>query len=253
MDNALTFFARTETGLVRPTNQDRYGVVFDQPALPASFILADGMGGHANGQLAAELAVSTLTEYLSQNLPERNVPETIVDLMEDAIQKANVRIYMESLEDESNFGMGTTLTMVVIYEESIYLAHVGDSRCYLFRSNELEQLTRDQNLAGELVLSGVITREESRHHPNRNVLTQALGSSTYLTPEVLHVDRRHGDKLLLCSDGLHGPVPDQEVETVMRKAKTPEMATNQLIDLALEAGGPDNVTAIVIYNTGAKS
>ncbi|HHT44251.1 MAG TPA: Stp1/IreP family PP2C-type Ser/Thr phosphatase [Fastidiosipila sp.] len=253
MDNALTFFARTETGLVRPSNQDLYGVVFDQPVLPASFILADGMGGHANGQLAAELAVSTLTEYLSQQLPERNVPETIVELLEDAIQKANVRIYMESLEDESNFGMGTTLTMVVLYEESIYLAHVGDSRCYLLRDNELEQLTRDQNLAGELVMSGAITREESRHHPNRNVLTQALGSSTYLAPEVLHVDRRHGDRLLLCSDGLHGPVPDQEIRTVMRKSKTPEAATNQLVDLALAAGGPDNVTAIVIYNTGVKS
>ncbi len=246
------FFAKTETGLVRPSNQDMYRVVGEPPEVPSSFILADGMGGHANGRLAAELAVETVGEYLSEHLPADNVPETIMSILHDAIQKTNVRIYMESLDDEANFGMGTTLTMIVIYGESIYLAHVGDSRCYLLRDHELEQLTKDQNLAGELVSSGAITKEESRHHPNRNVLTQALGSASYLNPELLHLDRKHGDRLLLCSDGLHGPVPDHDIKNVLKKSKTPEAAASQLVDLAMAAGAPDNVTVMVVYSMGAK-
>ena len=244
------YFARSETGLVRSSNQDRYGIVGETPTLPISFVLADGMGGHANGQLAATLAVDTLDAYLKTNLPKTNVPEQIIALLDDAIQKTNVRIYMESLEDQQNLGMGTTLTMAVVYDESIYLAHVGDSRCYLLRDNELEQLTKDQNVAGVLYNLGAITREESRNHPDRHYLTQALGSADYLAPEVLHIDRKHGDRLMLCSDGLHGPVPDSDIKNVMKKAKTPEIATNQLIDLAMAAGAPDNVTTIVVFLTG---
>lgn len=252
MANALTYFARSETGLVRPTNQDRYGTAGSPPALPSSFILADGMGGHRNGQLAAEIAVSNMVSSLERNLPQDNIPELIIAELEDAIQKANVKVYLESLESAENYGMGTTLTMVVIYADSVYVTHIGDSRCYLLRNGQLEQLTADQNVAGALVDSGAITREEGRTHPDRNVLTQALGSSRYLNPEVLHLDRRPNDRLLLCSDGLHGPVPDADIRQVLRKAKNPESAVNQLTELALAAGAPDNVTSIVIFSDGSR-
>lgn len=243
----ITYSGMTHIGLVREKNEDSYAIDAHNHQWPLIFIVCDGLGGHKNGELASKTATEFATTHLRAALPEENDPYRVRAILEDAVQKTNVRVYLTSLESQENFGMGTTMTLMVFYERSCYVAHIGDSRCYLFRDNKLELLTEDDTYVHEMVVSGSISENESTTHPRRHVLTQALGFPEYVNPDVTHVDLLPNDRFLLSSDGLHGYLTFENIQATMRQAHEPEAAASSLIEQTLEAGAPDNVTVVVVF------
>ncbi len=247
MLESLIYGAATHTGLVRANNEDHYAIMSHEGNFPYALILADGMGGHRRGELASQIAVEYVKERLSQEF-QKNLPtEDLSRLLADILEKANIKVYLGSLEDEENRGMGTTLTLGVILPDQLLLAHIGDCRAYLLRDSNLTRLTVDHTLVQEMVDAGSLTPDESTRHPRRNVLTRALGIPEYLQPDLLTVPVQHGDRLLLCSDGLHGYIDEEDIKTLLRKDKTPAILAENLIQLALDAGGEDNVTVLAAF------
>ena len=243
----ITYAGMTHIGLVREKNEDSYAIDAQNNQWPLIFVVCDGLGGHRNGALASKTAVEFATAHLRSTLPKENDPYRVRDVLEDVMQKTNVRVYLTSLESQENFGMGTTMTLTVFYERSCYVAHIGDSRCYLYRDNKLELLTEDDTYVHKMVVSGSITENESTTHPRRHVLTQALGFPEYVKPEITHIDLLSEDRFLLSSDGLHGYVTFENIQMTMRQANNPEVAASSLIEQTLEAGAPDNVTVVVVF------
>ncbi len=246
-EHSISYSGMTHQGLVRDRNEDHYAMDIPEEGWPLIFVVADGLGGHRNGELASRTAVVYTVPYLRDRLPVVNDPEAIRKILEDTLQKANVKVYTTSLEDPENAGMGTTLTLAVLYEHSCYLAHIGDSRCYLLRDKSLEQLTVDDTYVGQMVASGTLDESEVVSHPRRHVLTQALGYPEYVEPHIVHVDLLPKDRYLLSSDGLHGVLTPEAVTRTLRRSETPEEAAASLVEQTLQAGAPDNVTAVVIF------
>lgn len=247
MRETLTCGAATHVGLVRTNNEDSYAILEQAGGYPLALILADGMGGHRRGELASKIAVDYVRERLAQELLSFNSADELCRQLADTVEKANIKVYLGSLSDEENRGMGTTLTLAVILADQMLLAHVGDCRAYLLRGGELRQLTVDHTLVQELVNSGSLTPAESLQHPRRNVLTRALGVPEYLQPDLLNIPLMAGDRILLCSDGLHGSVDESAIRHQMRKEKTPDLLAANLIGLALDAGGEDNITVLAAF------
>ena len=233
----------THVGHVRENNEDNYAI-FDGGSLPYAMILADGMGGHRKGELASKIAVECVAEAYLAYKDEEMEPELLAEKMTESIEMANSKVYLASKEDESNRGMGTTLTMAVITKDNIVLAHAGDCRAYLLRDGVMVQLTEDHTLVQEMVAAGSLSPDETVNHPRRNVLTRALGIPEYIRPDHLILPREKNDQLLLCSDGLHGHITDQVIEACLKNEKNPSELTRHLLDAALEAGGEDNITVL---------
>ncbi len=246
-DQSITCAGMTHQGLVRERNEDSYACDQPQEGWPYIFLVADGLGGHKNGQLASYTAVNYALPYMRQHLPRDNDPELVKQVLEDTLQKANVKVYTTSLEDPDNAGMGTTLTLAVLYPHSCYIAHIGDSRCYLLRGKALEALTEDDTYVGRMVASGSLDESEVTTHPRRHILTQALGYPEYIEPHVTHIDLLSKDRYLLSSDGLHGVLDHEAISRTLRRSATPDEAAGSLIEQTIEAGAPDNVTAVVIF------
>ncbi len=237
--------ALSDIGLVREGNEDNYGFVEFEDDFPFVCIVADGMGGHLNGELASKIAVEYTQDRLGKELPLENDPEKVQAVLNDVIQKANIKVYLNSLETPKNKGMGTTLTIAVFYDSSVYIGHIGDSRCYIMRNKYLECLTLDHTVIQEMLKTGTVSPAEIDNHPQRHVLTQALGSAEYLKPDLLHVDLKKQDRFLLCSDGLHGYVAESQIENTLAKIHEPREICQSLVQKALEKGGKDNITVIV--------
>jgi PPM family protein phosphatase len=247
MRESLTFGAATHTGLVRANNEDQYAVVDNGGGYPYALIIADGLGGHRHGELASQIAVDYASERLKADYRAELSATDLGRLLEDILVKANVKVYLGSLESKENLGMGTTLTMSVILPGQLLIAHVGDCRAYLLHGHDMVQLTVDHTLAQEMIHAGTLDENEGRHHPSRNILTRALGVPQYIQPDIITVPVQHGDRLLLCSDGLHGFVGDEAIKPLLRKDKSPSALTEHLIQLALAAGGEDNVTVLAAF------
>ena len=247
MRESLTYGAATHTGLVRANNEDHYAIMEHEGSYPYAFILADGMGGHRRGELASQIAVEYVRDRLASEYKPDRFAENLDRHLIDVFEKANVKVYLGSLASEDNRGMGTTLTLAVLLPNILKIAHIGDCRVYLLRENNLSCLTVDHTLVQEMIDAGTMTPEESAFYPHRNVLTRALGVPEYLQPDLLTVDIRRGDRLILCSDGLHGQVPEEEIRSAMRRDRTPALLTEHLIQLALAAGGEDNVTVLAAF------
>ncbi|NLA71590.1 MAG: serine/threonine-protein phosphatase [Clostridiaceae bacterium] len=245
--HSILYSGMTHRGLIRERNEDTFALDAGEGEWPLVFVVADGLGGHKNGALASLTAAQYVVPYLRKHLPEINDPERVKFILEDALQKTNVKVYTTSLENDDNEGMGTTLTLAVLYERSCYVAHIGDSRCYMLRENVLEQLTEDDTYVGQMVALGSLSESEVPTHPKRHVLTQALGYPEYVDPEIVHVDLLVRDRFLLSSDGLHGVLSSETITQTLRRAETPEAAADSLIEQTLQAGAPDNVTAVVIF------
>ena len=237
----------THQGFVRDHNEDSYAADVPEGEWPLIFAVADGLGGHKNGELASRTAIGYVMAHLREALPPANEPEKIKTLLEEALQKTNIKVYTTSLEDPENAGMGTTLTLMVFYQQSCYVAHIGDSRCYILRGRELEQLTVDDTYVSQMVASGSLDASEVVSHPRRHVLTQALGYPEYVEPQIAHIDLLPKDRYLLSSDGLHGVLTQEAITRTMRQAGSPEEASSLLIEQTLQAGAPDNVTLIVVF------
>jgi serine/threonine protein phosphatase PrpC len=226
----VTAAVATDVGLVREGNEDSY--LTDEPL----FAVADGMGGHRGGEVASQLAVETLEKLFKKGIGE----------LPDQVQEANRVVFERSVVDEKVAGMGTTLTAALVEGDRIRLAHVGDSRAYLLREGDLRLLTEDHTLVHRMVTEGEISKEEAETHPQRSVLTRALGVETVVDVDDDMVQVRPGDRLLLCTDGLTSMVSEQAVEEVLGAVPDPQEAAQRLVQLANEGGGTDNTTVVVL-------
>jgi serine/threonine protein phosphatase PrpC len=243
----LEVASHTHPGRVRTNNEDAHGRF--EPAEEKGrdqigwlFVVADGMGGHRGGEIASSLAVSTIrSEYCADTGASRSAA------LKSAMQRANRLILEESISDATLTGMGTTCTAMAIQGGFAHFVHVGDSRAYVLREGELVQLTQDHSLVAEMVRSGILSDEDARIHPKRNVITRSLGvqptvtADTPFTPFKLEKD----DIFMLCSDGLTSMVGDEEIAREL-KNNPPDAACTSLVDLANRCGGKDNITLVVV-------
>ena len=229
---ALAWGSRTDVGRVREHNEDSYLVEFPL------FAVADGMGGHAAGEVASTIAVSSLAEC--------HLAKADAAALGAAVEQANHAVLDGVAQGVGRQGMGTTCTAVIIDGDKMAVGHVGDSRAYMLHDGKLLRVTHDHSFVEELVDAGEITPEEARVHPSRSIITRALGSDPHMRADAFTVDVSRGDRILLCSDGLSSMVTDDVIEEAMVTSPAPQACADRLVDLALEAGGLDNVTAIVI-------
>jgi protein phosphatase len=225
---------RTDIGLRRKRNEDFLGV--EKTPAGLLIVVCDGMGGHVGGERASRLAVETFTSAVRSGTAE---PEA---LLRAAITEANNAVYEESRRSPDLKGMGTTLVAALVTGDRASLINLGDSRAYHLRSGRLSQVTRDHSYVGELVAAGRLTESEARVHPQRNIITQALGLDSTIKPDLYSVALRDGDALLLCTDGLYGMVEDSRIEQILASGDSPENACDALIAAALAGGGDDNVS-----------
>lgn len=252
-------FGRTDIGLVRESNQDHFLIAelartlwVTQTSLPQPeiqyghrrghlFLIADGMGGHRGGEVASALTVRTVEQFMLDVFHRAEDFQT-------ALKLAHARLLKETARHPEVSGMGTTLTMAVANNWKLYVVHAGDSRCYLFRSQELRQLTADHTIVGELIRGGILKPEDAAHHRYRNVVTNVVGGSQKsVHVDVQEIDLQPEDVLLLCTDGLTDMLTIDQISAILQSERDPQTACDRLVDKALEHGGRDNVTAIVIH------
>ena len=226
-----TFGSRTDIGSVREQNEDSLIVA------PPLFVVADGMGGHEAGEVASEIAVETIQEAAPEHADAEDLGK--------AVELANRAIIDAALSGRGRPGMGTTCTACMLEESRLVIAQVGDSRAYLLHSGTLTQLTRDHSLMANMIEAGQITPEEARFHPNRSVITRALGNDPDTIPDLYEINVEAGDRLLVCSDGLTSMVEDDDIAEIMTKQVDPQKCAIALVNAAIAAGGADNVTVIV--------
>ncbi len=240
----MTGFAKTDIGKAREINQDYYSIPKAEDHLQL-FILADGMGGYNGGEVASSLAAESARSYIENNFNKiEHTRDEILKLIKSAMEYANMVVFEKSKAVEELQGMGTTLDICFIYNNKIYIGHVGDSRIYRIRGEIIRKLTKDHSYVQQLVEDGKITREEANHHPKKNMLTKALGCTAYVEPDIRARNLEVGDILLMCSDGLTNMVEEKEIYQVVKQ--NPQTAPNVLVDLANQAGGYDNITVITI-------
>jgi serine/threonine protein phosphatase PrpC len=236
----ITCAARTDVGLIRSGNEDNYLMVPEK----GTFIVADGMGGHAAGEVASEMAVRIISQDLGSF---RGIgPEEAASRMIQAIRDANAAIYERTLSEHDKRGMGTTATVLVLHSNRYLLGQVGDSRGYMLRSGVFHQLTKDHSYVQEQVDAGYLTPEQARTHPYSNVITRCVGASGDVTPDLFSGVVRAGDVFLLASDGLTGMLEDEVLETILKSENTPEKLVDRLVGEANRRGGLDNITVIIV-------
>jgi protein phosphatase len=233
------FAAQTNVGRVRALNEDSL------LALPPLYAVADGLGGHQAGEVASALAIDKLRDTAPRDADALGLAR--------AVQVANQAVINAAGEGIGREGMGTTMTAVMVEDGRAVLAQVGDSRAYLLRNRVLTQITEDHSVVGAMVRSGHITVEEARQHPQRSVITRALGSDPNLSVDSFEISVLQGDRLLLCSDGLTGMVDDAHIAEILTGSLDPNQAAEALIEAANEAGGVDNISVIVVDVTSEQS
>ena len=237
----------THSGQVRPLNEDFWQVADESETAHLweqrgrLLIVADGMGGHAAGEIASSLAVETLYR---QYYDEDDIPLPPAIRLERAVIEANLSVYEQAVTVDAQSGMGTTLVAAVVHEGRALIANVGDSRAYLIRDGQATQITDDHSWVAEQVKLGTITQEQAQTHAYRNLVTRCLGHRPGMQVDIFEHRLRQGDVLLLCSDGLSNQVPDVELAAVLTE-QTPEQGVQTLVDMANQKGGPDNITAVV--------
>ncbi|MCI9039940.1 MAG: Stp1/IreP family PP2C-type Ser/Thr phosphatase [Clostridia bacterium] len=237
-------FAKSDIGKAREINQDYYSIPKPEDNLQL-FVLADGMGGYNGGEVASKLATESAKSYIENNFDKiEHNKEAILELIKSAIEYANTVVFERSKQEQELEGMGTTLDICFIYNNKVYVGHVGDSRIYRIRGEIIRKLTKDHSYVQQLVEDGKITREEAEHHPKKNMLLKALGCMDCVEPDLRARNYETGDVLLMCSDGLTNMVEEKEIYRVVKE--NAETAPEVLVDLANKAGGYDNITVVTI-------
>ena len=250
LSEALEIAVRTDPGLVRGHNEDS---VFANP-VRGLVILADGMGGYNAGEVASGMATSFLASALETSFfdtpsaaGEVNAPAFASTCLRESIEKANQAIYNAASCEPDFAGMGTTLVSALFHDNRVTVAHVGDSRLYRLRDDVLSVMTRDHSLLQQQIDSGMITLEEARFSQNKNLVTRALGVDPAVDPEINEFPVLSGDLYLFCSDGLNDMLPDEEIALALQMlAANPELAATQLVQMANDNGGRDNVSVVVV-------
>ena len=255
----IEIFGKTDVGLIREHNEDNFliadvtsGVRSNDGKDPlkvklgdkgALLLVCDGMGGAAAGEVASQMAVDAIYDALATVEPLPRDP--FARLVRRAVQQANERIFNQSRDNQSERGMGTTCTVAALVDDTLVVAQIGDSRCYILRDGKLAQVTKDQSLAWQLIEAGAMTADEAKAFEHANIILQALGVQERVEVVLSQVQLRKGDVALLCSDGLHGPVTDEEILAVLIGEQDLQKAGESLIGKALDRDGPDNITVVL--------
>ena len=236
----ITCAGRTDVGIIRSGNEDSYLMVPDR----GIFVVADGMGGHAAGEVASEMAVRFVSRELGslKGLSD----DQVADRMRAAIRSANGAIFQRTLTEHDKRGMGTTVTSMVLYDTRFLIGQVGDSRAYLFRDGKLIQLTKDHSYVQEQVDAGYLTPEQARSHPYSNVITRCVGANSDVMPDIYLGTVKPKDLYLLASDGLTGMLEDHQLADLLTAIRMPQEQVDELITEANRHGGLDNITAILV-------
>ncbi|HXJ23445.1 MAG TPA: Stp1/IreP family PP2C-type Ser/Thr phosphatase [Polyangia bacterium] len=258
-DIDIEVFGKTDVGLIREHNEDNFLVADVTGAVRASdgrppftfrlgdkgalMLVCDGMGGAAAGEVAAQMAADAIYESLTAADPQPR--DGFARLLRRSVQRANERIFIQSRDNQSERGMGTTCTAAALVDDTLVVAQIGDSRCYVLRDGKLAQVTKDQSLAWQLIEAGAMTAEEAKAFEHANIILQALGVQETVEVVLSQVTLRKGDVALLCSDGLHGPVTDEEMLAVLIAEQDLAKAGEALIQKALDRDGPDNITVVL--------
>lgn len=258
---------QSDVGLVRTNNEDSFLIadladssgrnsavdpVYVVGEKGTLFLVADGMGGAEAGEVASRMAVELVSQHLSKYLKKKKLlnRQAFARALKEGVEQANLAIYREGQSDKRRKGMGTTLTGVGVYDGAAFFSQVGDSRGYLVRNNSIVQMTQDQSLVAHLVASGALSQEEAKEHPQRNVILQALGVQKRVDVALSCAELRRGDWVVLCSDGLSGKADAEELRGVLEKCTGPQEACQQMIAIARDRGGEDNITVIVVKFDG---
>ena len=234
-------YSITDTGILREMNQD-YFFASDEPVgnLPNLYIVADGMGGHKAGDYASRYTTQRVVASVS-----RSPGEEPVTILSEAISTANKLLMEEAAEDEDKQGMGTTLVAATIIGTKLYVANIGDSRLYII-DKDIRQVTRDHSLVAEMVRIGEVDVSEAREHPDKNIITRAIGAGQNVEADFFEVELQKEDRILICTDGLTNMVEDSAICDIMKEDTPPESRAGQLVDLANHNGGKDNITVMII-------
>jgi len=236
----------TDVGLRRENNEDCFAILNDRDI----YIVADGMGGHNAGEVASAEVVRALDEYFTHDLVGQMKEDTakIKDIMESALLEANKRVLDTAKDNPDYRGMGCALITAFVHDNILHTCHVGDVRCYICNQSGISQLTNDHSQVGELVQAGKMTADEARRSSFKNILTQAIGASTTITPEYHSCTLKDKDRVLLCSDGLWDMLSDEELRGIVSKKQKANGICKELIAQANSAGGKDNITVIIFEN-----
>lgn len=240
----MNLFGKTDIGRKRENNQDVF-YLYQFNGKAGFAIVCDGMGGQSGGHIASDMACTIVSQRLMDGSQRILEGSGIRDLMVEAISEANIEVYKRSNTEPGCKGMGTTIVLAIVSGEHMYLAHIGDSRAYLYSGGQLHQLTRDHSLVQELRDQGKISDAEMKNHPNKNMITRAVGVNLMVDIDYLELTPEPGSKLLLCSDGLTNMVPDGEIAEVLR-AQSGDTVCGRLVALANANGGSDNITVALI-------
>lgn len=238
----LKTFSKTDIGRKRKLNQDAV-YTSEQPVgnLPNLFLVADGMGGHNAGDFASKITVETITARIAES-----VEQEPARLLEDAIAAANAAVRKKALEDPALEGMGTTIVAACCSGALLHAANVGDSRLYLVRDKRIHQITRDHSWVEEMVRRGGLDREEARNHPDKNIITRAVGAEDTVDPDFYTVNLEEGDMILMCTDGLTNMLEDREILNILEASRDIVEMAEELVRAANEKGGRDNISVILI-------
>lgn len=246
----MNYNCASHIGKVRKNNEDYCkGEIIDTDfGSIGIFALADGMGGHNKGEVASELAVDNIIEFLKENLLQSN--DIKIDYIDDIIKQAyhsvNKIVYEKSTTSLEFEGMGTTLVTAITYKNNLYVANVGDSRCYLLNEDGLRKITIDHSVVEELVKANIITEEEAKTHPRRNHITRAIGTDEMVIVDIFKLEINEGNKILLASDGLTGFVDDNIIENIILKDEDVKDLAQELINVANDISGKDNISVVLI-------
>lgn len=235
----MQIFAKTDIGKERRINEDFFYITDKKDEIQLA-ILADGMGGYNAGEVASKTATQAVREYIEEHFSKEEIEETI----RQSIEYANKVVYEKAKTKKELDGMGTTLDVCLIYNNKIYIGHIGDSRVYRIRDNEMQRITRDDSYVQTLIEDGKITKEEAFNHPKKNMITKALGCMGDVVPNIYEETFEENDIILMTSDGLTNMVKEEEILDIIKQ--NPEEAVEQLIKKANDNGGYDNITVVII-------
>lgn len=250
-DNSMQAVFLTDRGKVRQHNEDNGGVFLNRAGQQLAMV-ADGMGGHRAGDVASEITMMKLKEKWEET-DEIMTAEQAENWFEDHIKQVNRLVFQHAQNHVECEGMGTTIVAVIITNMFSTIAHIGDSRCYVLNESGFSQVTEDHSLVNELVRTGQISKEDAEHHPRKNVLTRALGTETIVDMDIKTIVFEADDKLLLCSDGLSNKLKEEEIACTLKSEKSIQEKAEDLIDLANEYGGEDNISLVIVEFTPDES
>ena len=237
--------ASTDRGRIRENNQDYY--YFSKSSKLPLFIVADGMGGHKAGEVASKMAVDVIVKVFTEaDINKLDREDVIIDTIRRAIVEANNVIFQKSIEDLECNGMGTTITIAYLLNNKLIIGHIGDSRAYSIKDNELKQETEDHSLVAQLVKNGSITAKEAQFHPQKNIITRAVGTSKSIDIDIVIAEVKKDDIILLCTDGLTNMVDESEIKNIIFTNENMQSACDNLVKKANELGGIDNITVIAV-------